>query len=427
MGSFVSLFLGGVVAVFIGEPEEADARSLLELLDEVENDNGDDNNNNNHWELICRRLQRHPEEAAAYCQTVDPSPLLRASTSGPVAVIRAFLDAYEDAAFHADRHGVTPLQAAIGKAGSSHEIVRLLLEANPGAASHADKTGKLPLHFVKGDASSAECLLEAHPSGAWAKDEEGRLPLHYFCESTGEQEGNQEETRSQQASLPNPDIARVLLRAMKSSTTNNPILVKDRNGLTPLDLLYQSLATILKERQPDDNDSRLDTLWQVLFILAQSAASTTPKFQIVHSLVSLHCPALIMTEALRRFPQQAVERDAQGRTPLLIAVHLLDHESEGPAVICELLSNNAAAARMTDREGRLAIDALAEKGIYNEALFEAMVQAEPRAIDTRDLKNKQHPFVTAALAGDKSNISSVYHLLRAKPHVMRHFIERKDP
>ena len=49
--------------------------------------------------------------------------------------------------------------------------------------------------------------------------------------------------------------------------------------------------------------------------------------------------------------------------------------------------------------------------------------AEPRAIVTRDLKNKQHPFLTAALApSGRSNVASVYHLLRAEPHVIQFFL-----
>ena len=102
-----------------------------------------------------------------------------------------------------------------------------------------------------------------------------------------------------------------------------------------------------------------------------------------------------------------------------------DHPEERAAAVCrELIRFNPVAARMTDREGRLAIDLLSEKGFYNEELFEAFVKAEPRAIDTRDLKNKQHPFLTAALAPDnKSNVAIVYHLLRAKPHVIQYFLD----
>ena len=196
---------------------------------------------------------------------------------------------------------------------------------------------------------------------------------------------------------------------------------------------------------PSSWEQDRDVLWEILTLLIQSTTPATASlepFLMVHTLVSLHCPAIVIQEALRRFPQQAVQRDAQGRTPLLLAVALLKNapttatnnktsnvildqvdDDERTAVICELLRGNAAAAaRMTDAEGRLAIDLLSEQGIYNVQLFEAMVRAEPRAVDTRDLKNKQHPFLTAALAGEKSNVASVYHLLRAQPHVIRYFL-----
>ena len=57
---------------------------------------------------------------------------------------------------------------------------------------------------------------------------------------------------------------------------------------------------------------------------------------------------------------------------------------------------------------------------YDEELWEALVKAEPRAIDTRDLRDKMFPFMTAAV-GDKSNMNTVYRLLRSKPHVLSYF------
>jgi len=100
-----------------------------------------------------------------------------------------------------------------------------------------------------------------------------------------------------------------------------------------------------------------------------------------------------------------------------------DDSIRAAAVCVELIHCNRAAARMMDREGRLAIDLLSEKGFYHEELFEALVNAEPRAVITRDLKNKQHPFLTAALApSGRSNVASVYHLLRAEPHVIQFFL-----
>ena len=80
---------------------------------------------------------------------------------------------------------------------------------------------------------------------------------------------------------------------------------------------------------------------------------------------------------------------------------------------------------MKDNEKRLPIDVLAEAGVYDVQLFEAFVMAETRAVNTRDLKNKHVPFVTAGLAGQRYTASSVYHLFRAKPHVTQSFLNAK--
>jgi hypothetical protein len=602
MGSLVSILLNGTLVagtvwfvILDGgngdavEDEPSNTLSLAELLVRVNNHNNNHNDNHhqepppqqpqeqqqqqqeqqltNYWDWMCRRLQRHPEEAAAYCHSVEPSPLVQclsvssssSSSPGiviPVAVIRAFVQAYEDAVFHTDRHGVTPLMAAVRRASwsnnnSSHQhvrrsrtvpesttittstfastaatterpdgpferstnhnhetsstadsdtanassstttttttfidttaadIVQLLLQVHPGAARQADRTGKIPLHHAgRSDGTTVQRLVQAYPQGVTQSDHTGRLPLHYYCcaqwmeqeqDATSQQ---QQQQQQQQVALPDPQIAQLLLGqsitatspTTTTTTTTSLALISDKQGVTPLDLFYQTLKShLLLQTRPGTTttttlssswDQDGDVLWEILTLLVQSTITTCGSlepepFLMIHNLVSLQCPAIVIREALRRFPQQAVQRDAQGRTPLLLAVALLKNalttttnnktttttttttnlildqvdDDERTAVICELLRGKAAAAaRMTDVEGRLAIDLLSEQGVYNVQLFEAIVRAEPRAVDTRDLKNKQHPFLTAAMAGEKSNVASVYHLLRAQPHVIRYFL-----
>jgi hypothetical protein len=50
--------------------------------------------------------------------------------------------------------------------------------------------------------------------------------------------------------------------------------------------------------------------------------------------------------------------------------------------------------------------------------MEALITAEPRALDTRDLRDKRYPFVSAAMNQD---VATTYYLLRAKPHVISYF------
>ena len=398
-------------------PEEEEPLPLSELLrrlGEPQQEEAEDL-----WPRIVRRLQQVPEEAACYCHTVDPSPLLQCLTSPsrdekvPVEVIRAFLEAYEDAIFSSDVQGVTPLMAA---AQREMEATNVLLQANTCAAHQPDKKGRFPLHFVRADVAVAKSLVKSNPSAVTKKDQEGRLPLHYYSElkrTTAESETQSDDSRiERQLSLPVPEIARLFLQEALPSLSGILVLQKDKKGVTPLDLFYQTFSSLLEQQKKNPVDD-IEKLWEILTLFVQSTNTTATATPLLHTLISLHCPAIVMKEALRRFPAQALERDSQGRTPLLVAVELLDSHSDtqAQAVVCELLQSNPRAARMTDKEGRLAIDVLTEKP-YNEQVYDLIVQAEPRAIDTRDLKNKQHPFLTAAMAG---NSDGVYHLLRAKP------------
>ena len=428
MGSFISLLLAPLlVAIFSLLPprlaaavaEEEEPLPLSELLERLgEPQQQQQQQAEDLWTRILRRLQQVPAEAACYCHTVDPSPLLQCLTAPsqdeqvPVEVIRAFLGAYEDAIFSSDAQGVTPLLAA---AQREMEATNVLLQANTFAAHQPDKKGRLPLHFVRADVAVAKSLVKTCPSAVTKKDQEGRLPLHYYSElkrAEAESETQSDDSRiERQLSVPVPEIARLFLQEAPPSVTDI-VLQKDKKGVTPLELLYKSISYLLDKQKAHPVDD-IEKLWEILTLFVQSTNTTAPATPLLHALVSLHCPAIVLKEALRRFPAQALERDAQGRTPLLVAVELLDSHSDtqAQAVVCELLQSNPRAARMTDKEGRLAIDVLTEKP-YNEQVYDLIVQAEPRAIDTRDLKNKQHPFLTAAMAG---NSDGVYHLLRAKP------------
>ena len=76
------------------ENDEVDENDGNEVEDDDETDNDTTSiqqPNTINWEVMIRRLRRHPEEAAAYCHSIDASPLLRCLQlpySVPVRVIR---------------------------------------------------------------------------------------------------------------------------------------------------------------------------------------------------------------------------------------------------------------------------------------------------------------------------------------------------
>jgi len=422
MGAFWSLL----------EPPERENRSLLALLNE----------NTVDWEAVCNRLRHEPEEAAAFCHSIDPSPLTRSLLlqNPPVslAAIQALLDSYEDAVHYCDRNGTTPLQAAIQgtttlrpeflQENQRHAIVQLLLRANSQALQQKDIHGRLPVHFARTLSDVTEILVRAYPEGARHVDAQGRLPLHSCVEHamgrSPSEDGDDNETPTLAAT--NLKVVKILVETgLNLNLPQGGVLSKDKHGTTPLDLICQEIQACVEQQESPEQQHHLDQLWEILCLFVQTTCSPEDPqvpppqpFRLVHALVSLFCPASVVSQALLRHPEQARERDHLGRTPLMIAAASI--EKTEPKVICELLKCNKDAARMTDADGRLPIDLAAENGVYNEELWEALVMAEPRAVDTRDLRDKNFPFMTAAI-GNKSNVNTVYRLLRTKPHVVNYF------
>lgn len=414
MGSFLSVFFS----------EEDQGPNLLELLNQETVD----------WQAMEQRLQEYPEEAAAYGHSIDASPLVQSLQKGaPLAVVRALVEAYDIAVFHHDEQGTSPLLAAMQANNNNGEreqqsfIVKMLLEINPRACSQADRQGRLPVHFVRTCPNSATSLIASYPAGVSQTDSRGRLALHYCCECTVANNDEQQEALH----LPVPDINVVRLLLSNSTLASGGVLLKDKShgndsatsSSTPLDIICREWQSM---REEEATKLQADQLWEILVMMVQAAVRQDENdnndnpctFRLVHALVALHCPVPVLEEALRRFPNQAKERDEQGRTALLLASA---DKNIDTATVCCLIQFNPQAARMTDSEGRLPIDLIAENpNVSDSDVLEAIVRAEPRAVDTRDLKYHRHPFLTAALAG--AHQGSIYHLLRAQPHVIKHYL-----
>lgn len=445
--------MGGVASYLFGAPMEIGEQEEISLLNLVNPDHFDEHANPREiWQQMSQRLRTHPEEAAAYARFIDSSPLHRAmmlaqsrNTIMPVNLVRDFLEAFEEVAVDTPSSGESLLYLATY--GASLEVqddsndalqtVKLLMLYNPDAASQKTRGSKmLPLHHVRSDAEIAKLLLKAYPQGAVAKDVAGRIPLHHCCsgeyvrhasapqdENETEEEGQENEASPARLALLQSEVVAQLVQVSKQQgLSDGGILTKDSEGKTPLDLLCEEISGELQDDDGTipDSSSRVSTLWESLVIMVQevSPQETEKVFRMVHAVIALNCSRAIVAHALKLHPNQAAERDSKGCTPLMLAALSLD--TVHPGVICTLLQFYPDAACMTDIDGRLPIDIIAESSKYDEVMWEALVKAEPRAIDTRDLRDKMFPFMTAAV-GDKSNMNTVYCLLRAKPHVLSYF------
>ena len=373
---------------------------------------------------------------------------LAASRRAPSQIIRALLDAYDDAAIYTDEDGTTALHCSIVSSttvddGKDEDDVAgtnagIILDAYPDAASLPDKvSGRLPLHYAA-SVQIASALIVQFSKGIGARDKMGRIPLHWAVDPDRKRGGVSpalikllvEEGKKGEVEL---DTAGGDGITTARDTSHGGVLLEDSAGKSPLDLLCDRIVETFRR---DESTFRLLPLciegtkqWEALTIMIIHGATSQSEdqFRMVHKVVELGLPPPVVSHALRTYPNHATERDSRGRTPLMIAASSL-RRSDSADVVHALLNDPdhgcRKAARITDGEGRLPIDAAGENG-HDEKVCDLLARAEPRAVDTRDLRDRMFPFMTAAV-GEKSDLTSVYHLLRETPHVMTYLLKNLE-
>ena len=363
------------------------------------------------WPFVAQILRNEPEQACLYAHFVEPSQLYVSVQKGaPVDVIHLFLDAYEDALDHSF-HGETVLHAAMEHSDEeSLQRLALLLHRRPCLAWTKDMDGLLPLQRNLQSPSIAEILVKAYPEGLKQRSRHGRLALHHAL-------------LQEELAVP---VVQKLVSAAVGVLPDSGILSRDKSGDTPLHLLCRRLENLFIS---DDDTIKLDEnevdVWNLLINWILRLAGPLPRITEsplleLHLLIDYGCCSSrsMIRYALQQFPNQAFQRDGMGRTPLHVAAgNRYPHDE---TLIEYLIAVNPKAPRMIDNEGRLPIDVAAATGKTEVQGLTLLVQGEPRAIDTRDLRDGYYPFLSAAL-GEHDGVSTTYSLLRAKPHVLSYF------
>ena len=429
-------------------------QQLPSLSNALQVNNGqqpNNNNNNIHWDIVRQILMEEPEQACLYAHggLEDSWLYVAIKQQAPLDVVIAFIDAYEEALDQRSPTdgGATVLHAAASlndnndnNNNNASEVVSYLLKMRPELASMKDSLrGELPLHQCR-NVESAKHLLRVNPSAMIARSSKfGNIPLHSFLlHEEGEEIGNN---------------CIQLLKLFSLSSKNKQLMtIRNKHGQTPLQLLIskveQRVSTATVEVDGGDHPNNVDELWNVLLDWVRTLSLSREevhqrqpqmKFTELHTLIEYGCcySEQLMKYALNLYgEEQASMRDTYGRTPLHVAAAASEEgsaEPMSPEAIQALLKSNPKAPRTTDNEGRLPIDIAAESPNIHIQSLAVLMRGEPRAIDTRDLRDGHYPFISAALSSSPSSSSSakpqtnsgsinnVYFLLRAKPHVLSYF------
>lgn len=406
--------------VAVGQQRFQPLSSLLDGLPDHNAIQPDPNGNNLvNWDNVRESLREAPEQACLYAHHLEPSPLFIAvSRSCPVDVAMMLIDAYDDALDH-DFHGQTVLHAACtGESGGDAAVIKLLLSKKPQFAKCVASDGMLPLHCCR-SVGGAQELIRSYPEAVATRSRgRGSVPLHHvLLDAIEELQHPRNELQL------DTELCRVLIEASSHSSSASGLLCRNKKGQTPLSLMVrildQCMQTELESRVTAS--SIADDLWE-LFVSRcvpplMKHNKTDKELHTMIELVCCHTKAL-MDRALQDFEEQASQRDSMGRTPLHIAAHIGSCCSS--EALASLIRANPKAPRMTDNEGRLPIDWAAESPHIALQNLSLLAKGEPRAIDTRDLRDRHYPFVSAAIS-EHASVNNTYYLLRAKPHVISYF------
>ena len=227
------------------------------------------NENDDTWSAVIERAKSHPEEVgiqgAGYGQTALHAACYRYP---PEAAIRVLIDACPQAVSAQNSDGETALHLALD--GASEKVQMMLLEACPAAVSMVDKYGDSPLHLAAQSGVSTELL-------------------------------------------------RKMLEASPKVTK-----VANKRGATPFFLMPRTYEYI-PNRKDIEEDGEYQDDWErvCMFLKATYFGSLEVpkgrKFYCLHAAASIKCPRILLQTIARLFPEQAVQIDEDGLTPLAIA------------------------------------------------------------------------------------------------------------
>eukprot|EP00977_Amphora_coffeiformis_P028064 scaffold34685_cov183-Amphora_coffeaeformis.AAC.44 len=251
---------------------------LMYLISESQDDD---------WLPVIRRIITHPEEIMAVGKNSGMTALHSACISyPPVHIVKAMLTTCPEVALQQNFSGETPLHLASYSA--SEEVQECLLETVPEAASYRDQYGDSPLHFAARAGATLPLLqkmVNAFPDAISRVNKRGVTPFWLLSRSF----------------LQADDLEEILDDDIEDDDFRH-----DWDAMV-LFLRYtyfgKERAAQMIARGEGTSNVRKDYSWLV------HAAASTPA-----------CPRDVLSFLCRLFPEQALQHDEQGCTPLQLVV-----------------------------------------------------------------------------------------------------------
>ena len=250
------------------------------------------------------------------------------------------------------------------------------------------------------------------------------------------------------------------------------LLAQDSYGYIPLQVLFRRLnfsssvytsntlrsKTNMTRAGARSNELRetedQDHIWTKLLLVAketylarhntildrfESHSQLQENVPIVHSILESGASLRIVQQALYLYPNDIMRRDADGATLLMLGVSnvstelelltfLLDAEQKwikSQREKAEQMPSSFTAAGLPNKKGRLPLHQAVISGRTMRNGVRELVDAEPRAVETRDTETGMYPFCLAAIPTfrwDNTCMDTVYELLRDSPHLLQQYV-----
>lgn len=278
--------------------------------------------------------------------------------------------------------------------------------------------------LFKAPAEVIELMLYQAPKLAYATTADGETALHWAVRLSAPKE---------------------ILMLLLSANPSSGVMAKDKQGVTPLALVWDRHRKMLLETTTATDLDRLFCWKRILLLLkVSSVCRDKPReFEVVtlddtttlplHIVARCPSPPGLFPFMTNIFRDEMKEKDEHGRLPLAVACcHPVANRASDAQTKIEMLSRVYPLAIFDrDMQGRLPLFLALDSGVEWEEGVNALVEKHPRSIAMRDPVTGLFPFMLAAASSSRTNeqdetksLSTIFQLLQKDPTVLRRDQER---